>query len=167
MVAPVTEVEATVNRWVGEIDYPMLIITAGAGGERAGCLVGFWTQCSIDPLRFLVCLSDKNRTYRVAQDAELLAVHLVPADREDLVELFGSQTGDDVDKFARAEWHEGPGGTPVLDGCPNRFVGLILDRFDVGDHQAQLLEPVEAAAGADVRQFPFHRAKRLEPGHEA
>jgi flavin reductase (DIM6/NTAB) family NADH-FMN oxidoreductase RutF len=167
MVARVMQVEATVNRWVGEIDYPMLVVTVAAGGERAGCLVGFWTQCSIDPMRFLVCLSDKNRTHRVVQTAETIAVHLVPADREDLVELFGSQTGDHVDKFAQAEWHEGPTGVPLLDGCPNWLVGRILDRYDVGDHQAQLLEPVEAAAGADVRQFPFHRAKRFEPGHEA
>ena len=27
------------------------------GDERTGCLVGFRTQCSIDPVRFLVCLS--------------------------------------------------------------------------------------------------------------
>jgi flavin reductase (DIM6/NTAB) family NADH-FMN oxidoreductase RutF len=167
MVAPVTQVEGIVNRWVGEIDYPMLIVTAAAGGERAGCLVGFWTQCSISPMRFLVCLSDKNRTYRVVQHTDVLGVHLVPADREDLVELFGSHTGDDEDKFARAEWREGPSGVPLLEGCPNRLVGRILGRFDVGDHQAQLLEPIEAAAGEDVRQFPFHRAKRFEPGHEA
>jgi flavin reductase (DIM6/NTAB) family NADH-FMN oxidoreductase RutF len=163
----VTDVARTVNRWVGEIDYPMLIVTATAGGERAGCLIGFSTQCSIDPMRFLVCLSDKNRTYRVAQGAESLAIHLVPADREDLVALFGSQTGDDIDKFERTPWHAATDGTPIVDGCPNWFLGRVLDRFAAGDHQALLLEPLEAEAGADVRQFPFHRAKRFEAGHEA
>jgi flavin reductase (DIM6/NTAB) family NADH-FMN oxidoreductase RutF len=163
----VTDVVGTVNRWVGEIDYPMMIVTAAARGERSGCLIGFSTQCSVDPLRFLVCLSDKNRTYRVAQGAKELGVHLVPADREDLVELFGSRTGDEIDKFARTPWHEAGAGTPIVDGCPNWFVGTVLERLDVGDHQALLLEPAEAAAGADVRQFPFHRAKRFEPGHEA
>jgi len=34
-----------------DLDYPMLIVTAAADGERAGCLVGFAAQCSIDPLR--------------------------------------------------------------------------------------------------------------------
>src|SRR4051812_34244438 len=107
------------ERWVGEIDYPMYIVTVSAGDERAGCLIGFATQCSIDPVRFVVCLSDKNRTYRVAQGAEVIGVHLVPADGDELAELFGSQTGDEIDKFARCAWHEGPAGVPLLDDCPN------------------------------------------------
>jgi flavin reductase (DIM6/NTAB) family NADH-FMN oxidoreductase RutF len=41
----------------------MLIVTAEADGQRAGGLVGFATHCSIDPPRFLLCLSRRNRTY--------------------------------------------------------------------------------------------------------
>src|SRR4051794_7928471 len=74
---------ATVHELVSQLDYPMFIVTAAARGERAGCLVGFATQCSINPPRFLLCLSDKNRTYRVAQHAQILVVHLVPEDAAD------------------------------------------------------------------------------------
>lgn len=38
---------------MAELDYPMLIVTTRSGGELDGCLVGFSTQCSIDPARFL------------------------------------------------------------------------------------------------------------------
>ncbi len=152
--------------WSGELDYPMFIVTAAAAGERSGCLIGFATQASIDPARFIVCLSDKNRTYRVAQHAAVLGVHVVPADRDDLAELFGSHTGDEIDKFARCEWREGPVGVPVLDGCPNWFAGRVLERLEAGDHQALLLEPIKMGAGPPT-QLSFHRAKRLEPGHEA
>ncbi len=79
---------------------------------------------------------------------------------------FGGETTDEVDKFARCEWHEGPGGVPLLDGCPNRFVGRVLWRRDGGDHDAFLLEPVAAESG-EAGEFSFHRAKRIEPGHEA
>ena len=68
----------TVHELVSELDYPMFIVTVATSGERAGCLVGFATQCSIDPPRFLVCLSVKNRTYRVAKNANAMVVHLVP-----------------------------------------------------------------------------------------
>jgi flavin reductase (DIM6/NTAB) family NADH-FMN oxidoreductase RutF len=152
---------------VGELDYPMMIVTVAAGGERGGCLVGFTTQASIDPPRYAVCLSDKNRTYRIAAGAGHLGVHFLAADREDLAELFGSETGDEVDKFVRTGWRPGPHGVPLLDGCPNRFVGRILERLDAGDHRIFLLEPVFAEHERQERQFPFHRAKRIEPGHEA
>lgn len=153
--------------WVGEIDYPMYIVTVAAGGERSGCLVGFSTQCSIDPIRFLVCLSDKNHTFGIAREADLLAVHLVPSTAEDLVSLFGSETGDEIDKFERCAWHEGPEGVPILDDCRNWFAGRILDRLDTGDHWAFLLEPIDAGVTDDATQFDFHRAKRFPPGHEA
>jgi len=161
------DVESTFNSLVGDLDYPMFIVTACAAGERSGCLIGFATQASIDPSRFLVCLSHKNRTYRVAVEAELLAVHFVPAEQDPLARLFGGQTGDEVDKFDRCAWRPGPQGTPLLDDCPNRFVGRVLERIDAGDHDAFLLEAVLAERGTDADEFQFHRAKRIEPGHEA
>src|ERR1700752_2184629 len=99
--------EKTFTSLMGELDYPMFIVTTvAADGERSGCLIGFAPQISIDPPRFLVGLSDKTRTFRVAARADHLAVHFVPSDGEALAELFGGQTGDEVDKFARCAWHE-------------------------------------------------------------
>lgn len=63
---------------VGALDYPMFVVTTSVGDRREGCLVGFASQISISPPRFLVGLSNKNRTYRLAAVAEHLAVHLVP-----------------------------------------------------------------------------------------
>ena len=156
-----------VHELLGELDYPMFIVTVASGDERAGCLVGFATQCSIDPPRFLVCLSDKNRTYRVAAEAEAMVVHLVPADAAELATLFGSETGDETDKFEHCDWFEGPAGIPVLDACANWFAGRVVGELDAGDHRAFVLEPFEAASAADKGAFSFHRARRMEPGHEA
>jgi flavin reductase (DIM6/NTAB) family NADH-FMN oxidoreductase RutF len=153
---------------VARLDYPMFIATTAAEGERAGCLVGFATQCGIDPPRFLVCISDKNRTHRVLDaGAAAMVVHVVPADARDLVELFGGQTGDEEDKFELAEWNEGPEGIPVLERCQSWFAGRILDRVVLGDHVGRLLEPFDGRADYDGPAFPFSRAKRVEPGHEA
>ena len=160
-------VPETFEGLVGELDYPMFIVTAAAGGERSGCLVGFATQTSIDPPRFLVCLSVKNRTYRVARRADVLGVHLVPAEATELAELFGGETGDEVDKFARAPWRDGPEGVPILADCPSWFVGRVLDRVDAGDHVGFLLEPVAAAHDLAGGGMDFQRVRGIEAGHEA
>ena len=148
---------------VGDLEYPMFIVTAPG---PLGCLVGFTTQASIDPPRFIACLSHKNRTFREGKDAPALGVHAVPAEAEDLAELFGGETGDRTDKFGRTPWREGPLGVPILDRCENWFVGRVLERVDAGDHDAFLLEPIDASSG-DGEEFTFHRAKRIDPGHEA
>jgi flavin reductase (DIM6/NTAB) family NADH-FMN oxidoreductase RutF len=151
----------------GDLDQPMLVVTTAAGEERAGCLVGFSTQCSIDPPRFLVLLSDKNHTYRVAIDAEVLAVHVLGADDLPLAELFGQETGDDVDKFARCSWTPGPEGVPILDGCDAWFVGRVLERERLGDHVAHVLQPIAAHRRGAVTPLTLHDVAHLEPGHEA
>ncbi|MGQ0774386.1 MAG: flavin reductase family protein [Pseudonocardiales bacterium] len=157
----------TFHDLVGELDYPMFIVTVRAAGQQAGCLIGFATQSSMDPPRFLVCLSKGNRTYRIAQQADLLAVHFVPRDAEALAELFGGHSGDEVDKFTQCAWEPGPDGVPILQECGNWFVGRIRDRVDFGDHVGHQLEPVEAHHAGHDSFFEFHRAKHIQPGHPA
>jgi flavin reductase (DIM6/NTAB) family NADH-FMN oxidoreductase RutF len=158
--------EPSFEELVGQLDYSMLIVTTAAGDERSGCLIGFATQVSIHPPRFLACLSVKNRTYRVAEQADVLVVHFVAVEDDELAELFGGQTGDEVDKFAQVDWRPGPEGAPVIERLQNWFAGRILERHDFGDHHGFVLEPIEGEAGRGESTLTFHRAKRIEPGHE-
>lgn len=151
----------------GRLDYPMFVVTTAAGGEIAGCLVGFATQTSIDPPRFLACVSIRNRTYRVAERATALAVHLVPDGAGEIAELFGGETGDEEDKFGRTDWRPGPEGLPLLAACPSWFAGRIVKRTALGDHTGFLLEPFDGADEGPPGWLPFSRAKAIEPGHEA
>ncbi|MET7573274.1 flavin reductase family protein [Streptomyces sp. NPDC005492] len=151
------------------LDYPMYVVTAEAGGERSGCLVGFASQCSIRPARFMVWLSKANRTYRVAGRAERLAVHLLRRDQDHLAQLFGGETGDRTDKFAQVTWHPGPGGSPILDEAPAWFVGRVENRVDGGDHVGFLLAPeaAEKRAGSDTPLLTLDDALGITPGHPA
>jgi flavin reductase (DIM6/NTAB) family NADH-FMN oxidoreductase RutF len=79
---------------VADLDSPAYVVTTTAGAERDGCLVGFASQCSIEPPRFGVWLSKQNRTYRIALSATTLVVHVLRQGDQDLAHLFGAQTGD-------------------------------------------------------------------------
>ena len=46
-----------VRRIVEHLEYPMFVVAAAADGDADACLVGFTTQCSIDPSRFAAFLS--------------------------------------------------------------------------------------------------------------
>ncbi|HUR76709.1 MAG TPA: flavin reductase family protein [Acidimicrobiales bacterium] len=155
------------ERLVAAIDYPLFIVTTSAsGGERSGCVVGFATQCSIDPPRFLVALSEKNHTFGVARTATHLAVHVLDRREKNLAELFGGQTGDEVDKFAACEWHDGPHDMPILDRIDAWFVGRIVERVELGDHLGHVLEPVAAKAAAR-ENLQYGEARDIQAGHPA
>ena len=155
------------HRLVGGIGQQMLVVTAAVDGEAAGCLVGFSTQCSIEPPRFLVMLSDKNRTYRVARKAQALGVHLLGADDVQLAEHFGGETGDEVDKVADFPTSTGPAGAPIIDGIAAWFVGRVLSRHRLGDHVGHLLEPITARGRAPKPPLTLHEVHHLRPGHGA
>ncbi|WP_411112099.1 flavin reductase family protein [Streptomyces sp. c-19] len=133
------------------LDYPVYVVTTAADGRRAGCLVGFASQCSIDPPRFMVWLSTANRTCRVARGASHLAVHTLRRDQKGAAELFGGRTGDDIDKFGRVDWWQGPAGVPVLADCCAWFVGRVQELVEGGDHVGFLLAPVATSGPGPVR----------------
>ncbi|WP_280228951.1 flavin reductase family protein [Nocardia cyriacigeorgica] len=140
------EVDEAFDALVAAANSPMWVVTTIADGRRAGCLVGFAGQVSITPRRFLVAVSKNNHTYRIARRAEYLAVHLLTGDAVELARLFGTTSGDSVDKFARCAWSGGPHGLPILDGAAGWFAGRVIARSDLGDHVGHLLEPLTATA---------------------
>jgi flavin reductase (DIM6/NTAB) family NADH-FMN oxidoreductase RutF len=149
-------------------DHPLMVVTVvGRAGELSGCLVGFVTQCSIHPPRFLVCISKVNHTYFVAEQADAIALHLLGDRQTELASLFGEMSGDAVRRFDQCDWHRATTGAPVLDHCAVWLEGVVLDRFSVGDHEAFLMRPTAGSRGTCGGLLTAHNAPDLNPGHPA
>jgi flavin reductase (DIM6/NTAB) family NADH-FMN oxidoreductase RutF len=152
---------------VARLNYPMFIVTAATAQDRSGCLVGFVSQASIDPQRLLVCLSKANRTYEVARTAETLVVHFLSDKNRELATLFGEETGDEVDKFTRCEWALTRTGAVVLIGTRGWVEGRVLQRIDLGDHVAHLLDLADGAVEVEGNPLMFDAVQDLNAGHPA
>jgi flavin reductase (DIM6/NTAB) family NADH-FMN oxidoreductase RutF len=151
---------------VSRLDTPVFVVTAvGRDGERAGCLIGFATQCSVKPPRFLACISKQNRTFDVVGKSETVCVHFLGQGQRWLADLFGGETGDEVDKFELADWTAGPGGVPVLADVVGWFAGRVLERMDLGDHVGLLLDPIAAQDHGGRPDLGFQSVKDIDPGH--
>lgn len=151
-----------------QLDGPLIVVTATNQRERGGCVVGFHCQCSVDPGRFAVWLSKANHTFRVSWLADRLAVHFLTEADHDMAELFGTYTGDRVDKFELCDWQAGDGGVPLLDRCPNRFVGRRVALLDEGsDHVCIVLDPLEVSFAGPFRPLRHSHVQDLDAGHPA
>ena len=149
-------------------DPPLVIVTTAAEGLRAGCVVGFHSQASIDPARYSLWLSKANFTYRVALLAGHFAVHRLESRHHDLAELFGGTTGDEADKFVDVAHVDGPFGVPVLTDCADRFV---LERIgmwdDGGDHVCFVGAPVDVSIGSEhLAALRVSDATDFSAGHD-
>jgi flavin reductase (DIM6/NTAB) family NADH-FMN oxidoreductase RutF len=162
---PVAGPDPPFDRIVDQLDAPVFLVTTADASERSGCLIGFATQCSIEPRRFLVCVSKANHTSGVVRGATTVVVHVPRRGDRELANLFGEETGDEVDKFARCRWSPGPEGVPVLEGL-DWFAGRIVARFDAGDHDAIVLAPTgDGAAGRTGPGLTFQEVRDMEAGH--
>jgi flavin reductase (DIM6/NTAB) family NADH-FMN oxidoreductase RutF len=146
---------------------PVVIVTARGREGRAGCLVGFTSQCGIEPPRYAVWLSVQNHTYDVARESSHLAVHVLSQEQRPLAELFGSVTGRDRDKFAACEWDDGPYGLPILRHAAGWFAGPTLHIASSGDHDLFIVSPQVAHGRLDDPPLSFQDVKDLDAGNPA
>ena len=112
-------------------------------------------------------LSKTNHTFRVARFAPTLAVHVLREHDRALAERFGSETGDEVDKFSGLAWNVGPGGAPVLEGV-DWFAGTVGQAYDVGDHVAVIIDVLTNVGNhgrADAQQLPSSALATVTAGH--
>jgi flavin reductase (DIM6/NTAB) family NADH-FMN oxidoreductase RutF len=150
------------------LDPPLVIVTTAAADERAGCLVGFHGQCSIEPRRYCVWLSRANHTYRVALRSQHLAIHFLTAADITLAERFGGLTGDRTDKFAGLDVVPGPGDVPLLRQCGSWLAVLRTGQpGDGGDHACMITAPVAVHGGRPFEPLRLSAARHIVPGHEA
>ncbi|HET6793017.1 MAG TPA: flavin reductase family protein [Acidimicrobiales bacterium] len=149
------------------LDYPMVVVTCEVDGERSGCLVGFASQCSIHPPLSMVWVSQLNHTHRLALRAGHLGVHFLSRDDMELARLFGSTTGDEVDKFACCRWSRGPEGVPALTDCARWAVAEVVERMATGDHTGLLVRFGPGVCRPWPGQLGFQAVHDLPPGHPA
>ncbi|KAB1946100.1 flavin reductase family protein [Brevibacterium linens] len=153
---------------MGSVDSPLIVVTTSAEGERAGCLVGFHSQASIDPEHYCFWLSKANHTYRVALRSERFAVHfLTDVDRES-ARHFGSLSGMGTDKFAGLDFTVTEDGVPLLADLPNRLIVERIAMLDDGsDHVCLTARVLATEAEGGFASLRPSQLGDLSPGHSA
>ncbi|WP_378085039.1 flavin reductase family protein [Citricoccus sp. GCM10030269] len=146
----------------------MIVVTTVAEDEPAGCLVGFHSQSGISPERYCLWLSKANHTYRVGLRATHFAAHFLTAEDCALADRFGTQSGEDTDKFAGLEIDSSPHGVPLIASCPHR---MLLERIAVldagGDHVCLTTRVLSAHAEGQFEPFRLSDAGHLSPGRSS
>ena len=148
------------------LDNALIVVTTAEGHERAGCLVGFHAQSSMDPGRYALSLSKANYTYRVALRATHLGIGFLTSADPLLAERFGTLTGDKTDKFAGLRTSLGAGGVPVLEDIPHWVILRRIALLDEGgDHVCVTGEPVAAGSSGPFEPLRLSHVGHLRPGH--
>ena len=117
------------------------------------------------PAGYCVWLSKANHTYRLALRAQYLAIHFLGAQDHDLAELFGTLSGDDVDKFERASTTMASQASRSWTGAANWLVVERVALLDEGgDHVCIVTESLVASFGGSFTPLRLSDVDDLDPG---
>ena len=159
--------ESTFNSLVGDLDYPMFIVTVCAGGERAGCLIGFATQASIDPSRFLVCLSHRTAPTAWAATPSCSACTSSPRSRPSSPSCSAARRATRSTSSSAARGARGRAARRCSTPARTASSAACSSASTPATTTPSCSSRCSPSGAPTSDEFTFHRAKRIEPGHEA
>jgi 3-hydroxy-9,10-secoandrosta-1,3,5(10)-triene-9,17-dione monooxygenase reductase component len=139
------------------------IVTArGADGQPVGMTVNSFTSVSLDPPLVLWCVQRGVPPAEAFTEASHYAVHVLSADQRALSDRFADPSTLAM-RFEGLALEEGPGGLPLIPGCPTRLSCALVQRHAAGDHDI-LVGRVLRVEHAAAQPLAFHAGRYVRLG---
>lgn len=153
------------------VPHPLVIVTAGDPAKprrRGGMAAAWFARVSWDPPMVAVAMTRTRYTYELIREFGSFAVHLVSRSLEEVaLEVFGSLSGRDVDKFERsgiAPLRAESIVAPIIPGAPVVLECKLVAEYEAGDHVIVVGEVVKAYRGSDEPPMVWVGSSAIELG---
>ena len=142
---------------LGHFATGVTVVTVNNDGDVRGMTANAISSLSLEPPLLLVCVQKDASIYEHFDRAKAFAMNVLSADQEDISNLFASHGGPDQ-PLGGLPYHEGPLGSPILDGVLASADCRITQRIDGGDHTIVIGEAVSVSLdGSDADPLLFYR----------
>jgi len=123
------------------------VVTTKEGDKPRGLAANAYCSVSLEPPLVLVCVQKTSSTYPALFSSSHLGINILGAEQRGTVGVFASKAAD---KFAEVDWHEGPQGSPLLDGSAASVEAEIQERFQAKTHTVFICRVRHAEMGASA-----------------
>jgi len=141
------------------------VVTTNVDGWLHGMTANGVVSVSLDPLLMLVCVDKSTRCHGQLGAAGKFGVSFLGQDQEVVSSLFAKRGEPEEGQLRGVAFHEGPYGTPILDGSIAYLECRLSDVLPGGDHD---LFVGEALGGeilrSDAAPLLFFRGKYRQIG---
>ena len=139
------------------IGYGLYVITSNDGKKDNGLIVNTVTQVTNIPNRIAVTINKENYSHHVIKQTEKMNINCLTVDAPFKVfEVFGFQSGRNVDKFADCEPKRSDNGLVFLPRYINSFMSLKVENYvDLGTHGMFICSIAEARVINDLETMTY------------
>jgi len=124
-----------------------VVTTCDADERPRGLAVSSYTSVSLDPPLVLVCIQKTSSTHPEFFRSSHFGVNILSSKQRDTLALFASKAPD---KFENVAWHQGPHGSPLIDGSSAAIEVEIKERFQALTHTVLIGRVQHAESGDDA-----------------
>jgi flavin reductase (DIM6/NTAB) family NADH-FMN oxidoreductase RutF len=144
------------------------VISVDHESEVHGMTANAFTSVSLDPMLVLVCVDHRARTHAHLHAKKRFGVNVLTENQRAISEYYAlaSQTHQDAEREAGAQFDRTTHGTPVLHGALAYLECRLRTAEDAGDHTIFIAE-VEDVVVRDGDPLLFFRGKYRAIGAEA
>lgn len=140
-----------------KMSYGLYVVSAEAGGRRAGCVVNTAVQVTSQPPRVSVAVNKENVTAGVIEAAGAFTVTVLDKTADmPYIGNFGFRSSDTYDKFEKYGCETSAVGSPY---SPEHVCALLacrlVDTVDVGTHYLFIGEVVDAQVLSDEEPLTY------------
>lgn len=125
------------------IPYGFYALTSRAGDDRNVMVMNWMTQVSFEPQHIVIGLQNTSYTMGLVKKSKKFAVNIFHKDDADVVKNFSKSRKKDPDKFAKANYTDGPAtGVPVLNEAASYLECEVDKIIDTGAGHSVLIARV-------------------------
>ncbi len=119
-----------------KISYGLYVVSSKHEDKLNGYVSNAVFQVTAEPAQFAVCCSKNNFTAQLINGSRAFSVSVLKKDTsQDLIGVFGYQSGKDTEKFKGVKYITGSTGSPILiDDTVAWFECRVVNTVDVGTH---------------------------------
>src|SRR5580704_2151872 len=160
--------QAEFRKAMGSFATGVTVITVDHEGEVHGMTANAFASVSLDPMLVLVCVDHRARTHAHLHAKKRFGVNVLTENQRAISEYYAlaSQTHQDAEREAGAQFDRTTHGTPVLHGALAYLECRLRTAEDAGDHTIFIAE-VEDVVVRDGDPLLFFRGKYRAIGAEA
>jgi flavin reductase (DIM6/NTAB) family NADH-FMN oxidoreductase RutF len=151
---------AEFRKALGSFATGVTVITVDYEGEVHGMTANAFTSVSLDPMLVLVCVDHRARTHTHLHTKKRFGVNVLAESQRAISEYYAlaTQTHQDAEREAGAQFDRTAHGTPVLHGALAYLECRLRTAEDAGDHTIFIAE-VEDVVVRDGDPLLFFRGE--------
>lgn len=119
---------------LGHFPTGVTVVTGLNGDEPVGFTIGSFTSVSLDPPMVGFLPMSDSETWAAMAAGGKFCVNVLSRAQTDLCWKF-AKTDNESERFNDVDWHQSPGGSPILDRAVAWIDCTVEDVYEMGDHK--------------------------------